>query len=122
MGCGYRIVKWVDEGSVPFIEGYLDHPLKWCPHLDDGDSRRLQIEMEIDISVGAGSDGRGRVAKVSYPAGGVPPIGKPAWEISLGQLETNEDIRSLVLLCAAFRILRMLDPKTGSNVVLLRRL
>jgi hypothetical protein len=51
-GCGYRIVDWLDDGTVPVVEGLADQPAPWQPHLDDGDSRKLQVAMEIHITFG----------------------------------------------------------------------
>jgi hypothetical protein len=121
LGCGYKIVEWVDEERIPVVEGLADHPIEWRPHLDDGDSRKLQLEMEIDITFGMGSEYFERVARIGCPSGGVPPKGQPAWEVPLGQSDTEEEIRTLVLLCAAYRMQRMLDPDSGSNIVLLRK-
>ncbi|MFV1943139.1 hypothetical protein VPH49_20195 [Pseudomonas luteola] len=56
LGCGYRIVDWVEERSVPLVEGKTDKPAPWQPHLDDGDSRQLQIAMEIHLTFGMCSE------------------------------------------------------------------
>lgn len=121
LGCGYRIVDWVEEGSVPLVEGKTDKPAPWQPHLDDGDSRQLQIAMEIHLTFGMCSESAGRVARVSCPAAGIPGKGRFEWEVPLNEIDTNETIRALVLLCAAYRMQKLLDPDNGSNVVVLRK-
>ncbi|WP_286788130.1 MULTISPECIES: hypothetical protein [unclassified Pseudomonas] len=123
LGCGYRIMDWVEEGSVPLVEGKTDKLAPWQPHLDDGDSRELQIAMEIHLTFGMCSESAGRVARISCPAAGIPVPGKGGfeWEVPLNEIDTNETIRALVLLCAAYRMQKLLDPNNGSNVVLLRK-
>jgi len=121
LGCGYRIVDWVEEGSVPLVEGKTDKPAPWQPHLDDGDSRQLQIAMEIHLTFGRCSGSAGRVARVSCPTAGIPGKGRFEWEVPLNEIDTNETIRALVLLCAAYRMQKLLDPDNGSNVIVLRK-